>query len=116
MSREYRDETREIIRDGNWTFWQIFPLAVLAIVATSAVGFMLNSAGLFGRTVVEREVFEASYQRQSGLKAQIATDEANLAEIERKLANPNLDADTRYNLEAQASAARSRIDATRRMQ
>ena len=36
-------------------------------------------------------------------------NEATLAEIRMKLSNPNLDSDTRFNLEAQASAARLRI-------
>lgn len=116
MSREYRNEMNDVAEDASWTFWRFFPLIVFASIALGVLGFVLHSAGLFGRTAVERKVFEASYQRDAGLKAQIATDEANLAEIERRLANPNLDADTRYNLEAQASAARMRIDTARRMQ
>ena len=109
---EYRNEMREVARESRWTFFRFLPLLVGAIVILSAVGFALNSFGLIGKTVVEREVFERSFQRSEALKAQIATDEAVLAEISRKLANPNLDADTRYNLEAQASAARVRISTT----
>jgi len=97
-----------------WTFWRILWLVVIAAVVLAGVGFALDSCGLFGRTVVERKVFENSYQRTESIKAQIANDEAALAEIEAKLRNPNLDEDTRYNLEAQATAARIRIAAAKR--
>lgn len=69
--------------------------------------------GLIGGTVVERKVFENSFQHSEALNSQIATDEAVVAEIERKLINPNLDADTKHNLEAQAAAARIRISTAR---
>ncbi len=106
---EYRNEAREAIREGTWTFWYIFPRALLAIVVMAVIGFGLNSLGLIGKTAVEREVFEQSYQRSESIKAEIAMNEATLVEIERKLSNPNLDENTRHNLEAQASAARLRI-------
>ena len=110
---DYRDDIREVEREARWTFWRFVPLIVIVMVVLSAVGFGLKSMGLIGQTVVEREVFEHSFQRSEALKSQIATDEAVLAEIERKLANPELDADTRHNLEAQAAAARVRIATTR---
>lgn len=106
---EYRDEVRRIHKEVRWTFWKVLPLVVLSIVILGAIGFGMRSLGLIGDTVVERKVFEQSYQRSESIKAQIATDEAVLTEIERKLANPNLDEDTRHNLEAQAAAARVRI-------
>lgn len=95
-----------------WNFWRFLPLFLMI----TGGGFVLQSLGLFGRTVVERKVFENSYQRSAALEAQIATDEATIAEIERKLANPNLDADTKNALEAQAAAARIRIAAAQRGQ
>lgn len=112
----YRDEARQVIREGHWTFWKAFPLVMLAVLVLSGVGFGLQSLGLFGRTVVERKVFEQSYQKQAAMKSQIATDEAVLAEIDRKLLNPSLDADTRHGLEAQASACRIRIATARKEQ
>lgn len=112
----YREEARQVARDARWTFWRFIPLFVLVVVVLSGFGFVLHSAGLFGRTVVERNVFEQSYQRSEAMKARIATDEAALEEIEQKLRNPNLDENTRYNLEAQASATRMRISSARRMQ
>lgn len=113
MSEEYRKEARKFEKDARWTFWRFLPLFLITVVLLVGVGFGLNSMGLFGRTVVERKVFEHSYQRSEAIKSQIATDEAVLAEIDRKLSNPNLDADTRFNLKAQAAAARVRIATAR---
>jgi hypothetical protein len=111
-----RDEINEAVKDGRYVFWKVFVTLVIASVILTGIGFVLNSLGVFGRTVVERKVFENSYQRSEAINTQIATDEANLAELERKLANPNLDEDTRANLEAQASAARVRLAAARSKQ
>ncbi len=96
-----KEETKE--------YWKWLWIGIASLIVLSLIGFVLNSAGLFGRTVVERKVFENSYQRTESIKAQIATDEAVLAEIERKLMNPELTESTKANLEAQLSAARIRI-------
>jgi hypothetical protein len=109
----YRDNAHQVAKDAHWTFWKFFPVLLVTTVVLSAVGFGLNSLGLFGRTVVEREVFEHSYQRQAGLEAEIATYNATLVEIESKIANLNLDANTRSNLEAQASAIRIKVAAAK---
>lgn len=109
----YRDEVREFTKEGRWTFFKVLPLSLLIIITLGGIGFGLKSVGLIGSTIVEREVFENSYQRSEALKSQMALDQAVLTEIERKLMNPNLDENTRYNLEAQASATRIRIQTTR---
>jgi len=96
---------------GKWWMW-ISGLLLITGLITS----IINYAGIFATTVVERKVFENSYQRSEALKSQIATDEAVIAEIEQKLRNPNLDENTRFNLKAQASAARLRISTARRKQ
>lgn len=103
------DDYREGMRVARWTFWRVLLLVVIAVVVLGGVGFAMNSLGVFGQTVVERKVFENSYQRTEALKSQIANDEAVLAEIETQLTNPKLDESTRHNLEAQARAARIRI-------
>ena len=112
----YREDAKAFRKEAKWTFWSFLPLTLIVVVVLFVVGFGLKSLGFWGGTVVERKVFEQSYQRSEALKAQIATDEASIAEIEAKLTNPNLDEDTRYNLEAQLSAARIRIETTRRKQ
>lgn len=105
----YRQEARQVATEARWTFFRFLPLFVGIVVVLMILGFGLRSLGLWGHATVEREVFEASYQRSEAIKSQIATDEATLSEITRQLSNPNLDADTRHNLEAQAAAARVRI-------
>ena len=112
----YRNEANEFRREARWTLWRFLPLALTAIVLFSVIGFGLSALGVFGRTVVERKVFENSYQRSEALKSQIAVDEATLAEITHRLTNPDLDANSRNNLEAQASAARIRLATTKRKQ
>ena len=112
----YRDEAREVAKETRWTFFRFLPIFIGAVVILTALGFGLRSLGLIGSTIVEREVFERSYQRSEALKAQIAVDQATITEIEMKLRNPNLDENTRYNLNAQLSAARVRISTTQRKQ
>jgi hypothetical protein len=110
----YRDDINGAIRETYWTFWKILPLILIIIVVFSVLGFAIHSLFLVGKTKVERKVFENSYQRQEALKSEIAVNEAALIEIERKLMNPELDKNTRHNLEAQASAARFRIRVAKR--
>jgi hypothetical protein len=110
---DYRNEMNQLAKDSSWTFWRVLPIFLIVVAILSLVGFGLNGAGVFGRTIVERKVFENSYQRSEALKSQIATDEAVMAEIRSKLSNPDIDGDTRYNLEAQLSAARIRINTAR---
>lgn len=96
---------------GGWWLW------VLALSALSAIALTaLSYAGLFGRTVIERKIFENSYQYQQGNKERSAIMEAQLAEIRGKLSAPGLDATTRANLEAQASATRIQLNAARSVQ
>jgi hypothetical protein len=98
-----------IEKEARWTVWKVVPLFLILVVVFGGIGFFTRSIGLWGGTIVEQKVFEASYQRKDSIKARIAADTAVITEIESKLMNPNLDANTRYNLEAQLSAARVRI-------
>ncbi len=108
-----RNNIQEIHKEVQWTFWKFLPLFITVILILGGLGFGLNSLGVFGSTVVERKVFEHSYQRSESIKAQIALETAILAEIEQKLRNPNLEENIRYNLMAQATAARIRISAAK---
>ena len=112
----YRDQASEVHREARWTFWRFLPMFIVGVVLLFGLFFGLRALGVIGGTVVERKAFEQSYQRSEAIKAQIAHEEAVIVEIERKLANPNLDADTRANLEAQASAARIRLQTARSSQ
>lgn len=116
MDDDLRKEIDSAAKTSGYAARRFSGVVIASIVVLALVGFGLNSLGLFGRTVVERKVFENSYQRSEALKSQVATEEATLAEIDRKLSNPNLDPDTRTNLEAQASAARIRLNTARSKQ
>ncbi len=82
-------------------------VVVLALIGGTFTA--LRYGCLWGDTVMERKVYEESYQRSEALKARIATDEAVLAEIQVQLGSTDLEPSTRLNLEAQARAARVRI-------
>ena len=96
-------------KEGTKFLTHILPGIILFIAVVSVAGFWLRSAGLIGSTVVERVVFENSYQRSAALEERIATDEAALVEINAQLQNESLDDGTKANLAAQAAAARVRI-------
>jgi len=95
---------------GKWWMWVLLFVVISVIVLS-----FLSYAGMIGRTVVERKVFEESYQRSESYKSQIATYEAQLAEISSKLSG-SLDKSTRQNLKAQASSIRVMLNSARRMQ
>lgn len=93
---------------AGWFFWGLLLASIAGIILTG-----LSYLGVFGQTVVERKVFENSFQYSESRKAEIATFEAQLAEIDGKLNNTNLDSDTRTNLEAQKSAINIQLSVAR---
>ena len=96
---------------AGWWFW------VLLLIIDSGIIFAgLNYAGIIGRTVVERKVFEQSYQRSESLKSQIATYESQIVEIQSQLSRNDLDSSTRANLSAQLSSIRVMLNSARRQQ
>ena len=94
---------------GGWWMW-ILGLVIVTVVVFAA----LNYAGIIGKTIVERKVFENSYQYSAGQKQKIAIYEAQLAELKGRLASPDLDSGTRANIKAQASQIRIQLAATKR--
>ena len=88
---------------AGWWLW-VLGLVIISIIALAA----LNAAGILTRTVVERKVFEQSYQKQEGDRERLATFRAQLAEIETRLSG-QIDETTRSNLEAQRSALNIQI-------
>lgn len=90
---------------AGWWFW-----VLLLVVATTFVFGGLRIAGVIG----ERVIFEQSFQYKEARKTEIATFEAQLAEIDRKLSYASLDENVRVNLEAQAAAIRIQLNVARR--
>ena len=89
MNNDYRQSAGHAAREASWTFWRFLPISIAIIVILSAIGFGLNSAGLIGSTIVERVVFENSFQYKAGMAQRGAIMEANIAEIDALLStNP----------------------------
>lgn len=115
MSKEFREGFNKGMRETRWVFFRSLPLTLMIVFIFLAISAAISTLYMVGHTVVERKVFENSFQRTAGLKERLATDEAALVELRAKLSNPNLDQNTRTNLEAQAAAIRVRIETTRRL-
>lgn len=81
---------------GGWFVWIFFLLLVAGIVTS-----LVNGAGLFGKTWLERKVFETSYQKKEADKTALTTYQAELAMLRGKLNNPSIDTGTRAEIQAQ---------------
>jgi len=92
---------------AGWWMWILGLLVVSAVIIS-----ILSYAGMFGRTVVERKIFENSFQYSEARKTEVATFKAQLAEIDRLLSS-DIDTQTRARLEAQASALRVQLQTAR---
>lgn len=106
----YRGETKVIIKDAGWTFRNLIPLIIGILLFFSVLGFVLNSVGLLGRTIVEREIFEQSYQRSSAIQSQINKEKATIISIKSRLSDPALEESLKTNLQAQLRAAELRLN------
>ena len=109
----YRKEVGTGLKEARWTFFKGMPLFLMVVIFLAVLGFALNSLGLFGQTVVKRKVFENSFQYSEARKSEIATFEAQLSEINRKLSGDSIDQATRTNLEAHASVLRIQLSVAR---
>jgi len=98
-------DKREVV---GWWIWLLilvmFPLVILTIF-----GYM----GKFTGTVVERAVFENSFQYSESRKSEALLYEAQLAEVNRMLSSLDLTIDSRRNLERQASGLRIQLTVAR---
>ena len=111
---EYRKEAKQVLSDTWWTLPRVLAIVIVAVVVLAVVGFALNSAGLIGKTKVERAVFENSDQRIESIQTQIETLEAQQVEVKAQLRRTDLNESTKANLEAQAATLRVQIDAAKR--
>ena len=79
-----------------WWMW-----ILLLIIFT---GIILGVTGSFGKifhTVVERKVFENSYQKHESDKTAITTYQAQIVQLRGKLNNPNLTNGNRIEIQSQ---------------
>jgi hypothetical protein len=97
---EYRKEANQVAKNSTWTFFRFLPLFLIFIV----VMFFIGSMTKWGGTVVERKVFENSYQRSEGIKSGIAMFKAQQAEINSRLTQSNLSDMDKQDLLAKKSA------------
>lgn len=87
---------------GHLIYWWI--IGIIAVVVTVIVLSTVSYVGVFTSTVVERKVFESSYQYSEARKTEIATYEAQLIQINSQLSNQNLSDSERSALEGQTAS------------
>lgn len=95
-----------------FTNW--WALGIGLLLVTIVLFTILGYARVYSRTVVERKVFENSYQYKSGQRTKEAVYEAQLEEIRHKLSRSDLNNVQRNNLEAQESMIRIQLSASRK--
>lgn len=84
---------------GGWWVW-----IIILLIGTTIIFTGLNYLGVLGKTVVERKVFENSYQKSEADKTASTTYRAQVLMLRRKLQSPNLDAGTKVEIQAQIDA------------
>ena len=82
--------------------WWIYLLCVLVVTVVVLAG--LNYAGVIGQTIVERKVFENSYQKHEADKTAVTVYAAQLAQLRAKFNNPSLTESARVEILAQIDA------------
>lgn len=86
----------------------VFVLMLISIVILTTFRYF----GKFTSTVVERKVFEQSYQKQAGDKQRLSTYQAQLSAINSRL-NGALDDNTRQELLSQKAMLEIQIRSAR---
>lgn len=102
------NEKREFAK---WWLWVLFLIVIAGIV--------LGTTGQIGRIVdvlIQRQIFEKSFQYDQARKDEVATYKAQIAELEGKLSNPDLSEGTRAEINAQLSAIRIQLNAAQQSQ
>jgi len=84
---------------AKWWFWFLLLLIITGIVLAS-----LSYVGIIGKTIVERKVFEHSYQKHEADKTASTVYAAQLAQLQRKLSDPNIDESAKIEIQAQIDA------------
>lgn len=82
---EYRNDARRVAKETSWTFWRFLPIITIVLVVMAAIIFGVRSVTKVGSTIVERKVFENSFQYQKGMEQRAAIIESNIVEIDALL-------------------------------
>lgn len=96
---------------GCWWAW-----ILILLIGTILVLTVTGVAGRIVDVVVQREVFERSFQYQESKSEQIATYQAAMAELESKLADSNLSDSVKSDIRAQLAALRIQLNSAIQMQ
>lgn len=108
---EYRKEASEFHTEAKWTAWKFLPTIIIISLLLGAIGFGTRSLGLWGGTIVERKIFENSYQRSEALRSEIAQQKATIAILEGQLNGAS--AEESEIIQSQLNAARIRLATVR---
>ena len=81
---------------AGWWFW-----ILLLLILTGIILFGLNSIGLIGKTIVERKVFENSYQKKAADKDARFMYDAQIAVLERRLRSAKLSESEKAEIQGQ---------------
>lgn len=84
---------------GAWWMWILFLIIISTIILAC-----LNYAGILGHTIVERKIFENSYQKRSADEDALTTYDAQLSVLQRRLRQEGLTQDDRDDIQAQIDA------------
>lgn len=92
--------------------WKAIGIFILVVVVFAVLSWALG----FGNVIMQRVIFENSFQYQQARDLETETYEAQLAEIDAQLSRTDLDEATRANLEAQRSSIKVLLKASRERQ
>lgn len=84
---------------GSWWVW-----IGLLVVASAIILTVLSYFGLIGQTIVERKVFEHSYQKRAADKDAVTTYDAQISILRRRLQASELTNQERSEIQAQIDA------------
>lgn len=82
-----------------WWFW-----VLLLVIITTIILSVLSYFGMIGQTIVERKVFEQSYQKKEADKDALATYDAQISILRRRLRSQDITEDQRAEIQAQIDA------------
>lgn len=106
---EYRSQVRKGTKEAFWTLGKVVPFLLVLVALFFGVSSLIKTLSVS----VEREVFENSFQRTEALKSGLSRYEANLVEINYKLADRHLARGERKGLEAKRASLTMMINSTK---